>query len=310
MRTKYESSEDIDRLAGAVKDNLLGCEDRTGLLYDAYALAKSGAMDPAKMLVLLKAYENEEEMPVWDAIAGCLNGLHSILEGSKEGAVLLPGLANLASKLIAKRMASIGWDAKESKWNVCSIASTFDIYQILMFFSLCTIPMYMPCLHNHNCKYPILLVCVYPVLIFLFDLPLIPSNPAPLDDGHLDTLLRANLVRLFAKFRTRRRGHAGHLSVQVRRVHRRPPALPRRAACRPQDSGVQHRAQERPLFGQLPTLVRHSRCVEHHGGEEGRVLISGLGLVHGAEEQDPGVDPVGGHQVAGLLLPHLWSEVE
>jgi hypothetical protein len=59
----------------------LGPEDRTGLLLDAYALAKAGhpSMPPSALLTLVGAYKDEEDATVWEALESVLLGLDKLL---------------------------------------------------------------------------------------------------------------------------------------------------------------------------------------------------------------------------------------
>lgn len=109
MRVLYESNDDVQALARAVRGKFLKSEDRAGLLLDAYALAKAGYQTPSQVLVLLKAYETEENMAVWDAVEQTLNGLANLLRG--EGA-LYDAFVTFAANLIRQPFERLGWEAK------------------------------------------------------------------------------------------------------------------------------------------------------------------------------------------------------
>ena len=108
-RVVYDDPEDVDKLARAVRRRDMSHPmDRAGLLLDAYALAKAGITDPGQLLVLLSAYEEEDNMAVWDAVEQSLNGLAAIVRGTE----LEPQLAAFARKLVQRRAEALGWEAK------------------------------------------------------------------------------------------------------------------------------------------------------------------------------------------------------
>lgn len=53
------------KLIPAIKSKALPPVDRGSLLLDSYALAKAGVVSIESVLVLLRAYENEDNYSVW-----------------------------------------------------------------------------------------------------------------------------------------------------------------------------------------------------------------------------------------------------
>ena len=109
IRVAYEDPEDVEKLARAVaRRDMADSSDRAGLLLDAFALAKAGVTDPGQLVVLLAAYENEDNMAVWDAVEQALTGLANLLRGTE-----LDGkFAAFARRLVARRAEELGWEPK------------------------------------------------------------------------------------------------------------------------------------------------------------------------------------------------------
>jgi len=109
VRVAYDVA-DVQRLSRAVRSKELDSRDRAGLLLDAYALAKAGTVDPGTLLVLLSAYQSEDNMAVWDAVEQALNGLATLLRGTD----MERSLDGFVANLISDRAKALGWDERES----------------------------------------------------------------------------------------------------------------------------------------------------------------------------------------------------
>jgi len=107
IRVLYEDKADIENLANAIRAKSLQSEDRAGILLDAYALAKAGLQSPGQILILLKAYENEDNMAVWDAIEQVLAGLSNLLRAEGK---LYSDFVSFAGKMIGKQANRLGWE--------------------------------------------------------------------------------------------------------------------------------------------------------------------------------------------------------
>jgi len=119
MRVLYEDQSDIENLAEAVKAKSLQSEDRAGLLLDAYALAKAGLQGPGQVLILLKAYENEDNMAVWDAIEQVLGGLSTLLRGEGK---LYEDFVKFAARLVQKQAERLGWEDKPGEGHLDNLS--------------------------------------------------------------------------------------------------------------------------------------------------------------------------------------------
>jgi hypothetical protein len=119
MRVLYEDQADIENLASAVKSKSLQSEDRAGLLLDAYALAKAGMQSPGQVLILLKAYENEDNMAVWDAIEQVLGGLSTLLRGEGK---LYDDFISFAGQLVKKQAERLGWEDKPGEGHLDNLS--------------------------------------------------------------------------------------------------------------------------------------------------------------------------------------------
>ena len=74
FRVNY-SSEEWDRLRGAIASRSLSASDRLGLQNDAYALMRAGHLSATVFLSLAEAFVDETDAPVWSELASNLRGL-------------------------------------------------------------------------------------------------------------------------------------------------------------------------------------------------------------------------------------------
>lgn len=119
IRVLYQDQRDIESLSHGVKSKSLPSEDRAGLLLDAYALCKAGLQSPGQVLVLLKAYENEDNMAVWDAIEQTLNAIGNVLRGEPE---LHSKFVQFAATLIKKQAERLGWEEKPGEGHLDNLS--------------------------------------------------------------------------------------------------------------------------------------------------------------------------------------------
>lgn len=112
IRVLYTDAEDVANLAQAVRSKAMSAEDRAGLILDAYALTKSGLQSPSQLLVLLRAYEDEDNMAVWDSVDQVLGGLSNLIK--LEDAALVEAFRRFAAQLSAKQAARLGWEEKSA----------------------------------------------------------------------------------------------------------------------------------------------------------------------------------------------------
>ena len=109
MRVCYDE-EMVKRLVVGIKGKLMSASDRAGVLADAYALVKAGMMEPGQLIRLLKAYEEEDDATVWEALEGVLGGLN---KATAENDLINGGVKKIGREIIGKLVAKVGWDARE-----------------------------------------------------------------------------------------------------------------------------------------------------------------------------------------------------
>ncbi len=112
VRVLYKDPSDMERLINAIRTKQMCTEDRIGMINDAYALAKAGRIDPGAVVSLLSAYENEDAMPVWDALETVINALSTLLQQCEDGGKLIEAYKKFIARLIVKAADLIGWDDK------------------------------------------------------------------------------------------------------------------------------------------------------------------------------------------------------
>ena len=110
MRVLY-NSEMLKHLSVAVSSKTLSAVDRAGLLADAYALVKSGDLDPAELIKLLHHYKNETDFVVYEAVAGVLGGLAQTALLNEN---ITEHLEKFATSLVSVLLEHVGWEEKEA----------------------------------------------------------------------------------------------------------------------------------------------------------------------------------------------------
>eukprot|EP00640_Fibrocapsa_japonica_P000353 CAMPEP_0113937194 /NCGR_PEP_ID=MMETSP1339-20121228/3867_1 /TAXON_ID=94617 /ORGANISM="Fibrocapsa japonica" /LENGTH=883 /DNA_ID=CAMNT_0000939869 /DNA_START=46 /DNA_END=2697 /DNA_ORIENTATION=- /assembly_acc=CAM_ASM_000762 len=109
-RVQY-SNQLNQNLAAAVKSQELPAEDRAGLVGDSFALVKAGMMDVEELLVLIGAYQSEEDSTVWESLEMALVQLHKVLIMDE---ALGPLFESFAEKLVVPLLSKIGWQAQST----------------------------------------------------------------------------------------------------------------------------------------------------------------------------------------------------
>lgn len=103
--------EMLKRMAPAIKSKKMSSIDRASLLNDMYALVKARHAQPTELIKLLGNYGDEDDLIVWEGIAGCLLGLDSILSEQKE---ISDSFHVFAKKMVVGLVNKVGWDEKPS----------------------------------------------------------------------------------------------------------------------------------------------------------------------------------------------------
>eukprot|EP00929_Paragymnodinium_shiwhaense_P008960 TRINITY_DN112969_c0_g1_i1.p1 TRINITY_DN112969_c0_g1~~TRINITY_DN112969_c0_g1_i1.p1 ORF type:complete len:894 (-),score=232.14 TRINITY_DN112969_c0_g1_i1:141-2822(-) len=114
MRVLY-TPEMYEKLEHAVKAGQLGASDKSGLLMDAYALAKAGKLGVDALLRLVVGFSKSSEYVVWDALSAVLVGLQTVIMGGAPESVYNSYMA-FVQKFVTNgwKAANLGWDASES----------------------------------------------------------------------------------------------------------------------------------------------------------------------------------------------------
>mmetsp|Transcript_10839 Transcript_10839/g.14084 ORF Transcript_10839/g.14084 Transcript_10839/m.14084 type:complete len:887 (+) Transcript_10839:126-2786(+) len=118
MRVKY-THKMIEKLAGAVASKELPPADRAGLVMDTYALVKAGLMEATELLILLKAYSEETDATVWEALGQTLVALDKAFI---DDAILHERFTTLAAGLVVPAVEKIGWEAQASDEHLTKLA--------------------------------------------------------------------------------------------------------------------------------------------------------------------------------------------
>lgn len=109
FRAVYDSAH-VATLAKQVQRGRLSDLDRLGLLADAFEAAKAGYGSTVDALTLLEAYRDEDNLVVWDIIAGNLGSLKLVMNDDE----LRESMKPFARELVAKQLNRLGWDEKPS----------------------------------------------------------------------------------------------------------------------------------------------------------------------------------------------------
>jgi len=118
VRVKYPVDM-MEELAQAVAAGALGAADRAGLVLDQAALVKAGLGDPAALMVLLRAYRNERDATVWEALGQTLTALE---KSFLDDALLHSRFAALASSLVVPAVGAVGWEATPADGHLTKLA--------------------------------------------------------------------------------------------------------------------------------------------------------------------------------------------
>ncbi|MBI4432976.1 MAG: M1 family metallopeptidase [Candidatus Omnitrophica bacterium] len=102
----------LDRLMIALKSGSLPDRviDALGILSDAMALARAGAIETSKLLALFEAVQEERDYNVWTLVAGGLQTIDGLLEDTSRK----KRLADFAVKLLSRRLEDFGWEKRGS----------------------------------------------------------------------------------------------------------------------------------------------------------------------------------------------------
>jgi len=90
----------------------LPVEDRIGVLSDAYALTKSGALDPMQLVRLLDGFRGETNDKVWSELNAALGGLDKIIRQGLS-AETSKAFCAFASALVMPAFSQVGWEVAE-----------------------------------------------------------------------------------------------------------------------------------------------------------------------------------------------------
>ncbi|XP_078702253.1 puromycin-sensitive aminopeptidase-like isoform X2 [Branchiostoma floridae x Branchiostoma belcheri] len=109
-RTQY-SSDMLDRLLPAIKDQSLPPRDRLGIQNDLFALAKSGVASTVDILRVMEAFVNESNYTVWSDLAANIASLSTLLSGTD----CYPNFKLFVQDLFKVVGEKLGWDPKDGE---------------------------------------------------------------------------------------------------------------------------------------------------------------------------------------------------
>lgn len=108
-RVSYDSKLTA-QLAKQIRNNDLGPVDRLGILSDVFENAKAGVGSTVDALVLLDAYDNEDNSSVWDVIAANIGTVRAVMDNEDLRNDMKPYIIEL-TRLQLNRL---GWQPKSS----------------------------------------------------------------------------------------------------------------------------------------------------------------------------------------------------
>lgn len=114
IRVAY-TAEMRAQLVRAIGAGAISATDRSGLVMDAYALAKAGKLGPDEMIRFLAGFRGDTSYVVWDSLSQVLMGFQKLLMGGASEAVYARYVA-FCSALVRESWdkAALGWETKES----------------------------------------------------------------------------------------------------------------------------------------------------------------------------------------------------
>ena len=121
------NSEHIDTLKKSIKNKELNELDRQGILADSFDAAKAGFQSVVESLNLLDAYDDEDNLLVWDIIGANLAGIRTVMDNDHLRDLINPSI----HKLIKKQYTRLGWSEK-------AMDSSFDILMRPLILGLAT----------------------------------------------------------------------------------------------------------------------------------------------------------------------------
>lgn len=104
-RTVYNASH-VQTIMKRIKTGHLNPLERLSVLSDSIEAAKAGRGDIDEVLLLLTAYENEDDNAVWDVIAGTLGAVRTYMNDEAVREDMKP----FVRKLVHKQVKRLGWD--------------------------------------------------------------------------------------------------------------------------------------------------------------------------------------------------------
>ncbi|KAF8953474.1 hypothetical protein CPC16_000705 [Podila verticillata] len=113
FRTNYPASA-IPRIGQAILDgsDLVGLNDRAGLVADISSLAKSGHTSTSIFLDLVQYYKNEETYVVWELLSQRVGEISSVFT---ENSRINQGIKHFQRNLVDRMVQKLGWEFPEGE---------------------------------------------------------------------------------------------------------------------------------------------------------------------------------------------------
>ncbi|CAH1790124.1 unnamed protein product, partial [Owenia fusiformis] len=124
-RVQY-SSEMLDALLPAIKEQSIPPRDRLGLQSDLFALARAGVASTVDVLKVVEAFQNETNYTVWSDLSSNLASLKVILQYTD----YYDEYKRFARNLFSKVMQILGWDKKEGEGHLDGLLRSVVIGQL------------------------------------------------------------------------------------------------------------------------------------------------------------------------------------
>ncbi len=119
-RVRY-SHKMLQEQLKALDNNELTEIDRMGLLSDSLDVTRSGYQSVAEFLDLLKHYDDETTLPVWEIIASAIGSVKSILSIDDSNNDLRDKMNPFVQKYVSDEVARIGWDRIETESHLTTL---------------------------------------------------------------------------------------------------------------------------------------------------------------------------------------------
>ncbi|MDA1216088.1 MAG: ERAP1-like C-terminal domain-containing protein, partial [Chloroflexi bacterium] len=116
FRVNY-STDEWEKLKGAIQRREMPAIDRLGLESDAYALMRAGMLPATTYLSVAEAFVSEDDATVWGSLSGSFGGLSALLRDQP----YLPKFEAFAGEAYREIVATVGWEPAPGEGHLDSL---------------------------------------------------------------------------------------------------------------------------------------------------------------------------------------------